>query len=123
MLDQSNVLVKSFRMVRDKMHEEDISAVRLKLIGRRDHNVRTYNMPSTNEVATLIVGDFDSAISERDILVETQSGALKQINEPDASYLALQYPLLLPYGEDSYKEDIPLIDSKSIMSARRKKLV
>jgi len=61
-------------MVRDKMHEEEISYVRLKLIGRRDRDARTYNMPSTNEVAALIIGDFDLAIGERDILVETHSG-------------------------------------------------
>ncbi|XP_052198291.1 uncharacterized protein LOC127805577 [Diospyros lotus] len=79
-------------------------------------------MPSTNEVAALIIGDFDLAIGERDILVKTQSGELKRINELNASYLSLQYPLLLPYGEDGYREDIPLADSKSIASARRKKV-
>ncbi|CAA0833028.1 Unknown protein, partial [Striga hermonthica] len=59
-----------------------------------------------SEPTVLVVGNFDQAMGERDILVETKSGLLKRINELNASYLALQYLLLLPYGEDGYREDI-----------------
>ncbi|XP_019225110.1 PREDICTED: uncharacterized protein LOC109206711 [Nicotiana attenuata] len=45
---------------------------------------------------------------DRDIIIETQSGQLQRINELNAAYLGLQYPLLFPYGEDGYREDIPL---------------
>ncbi|KAF1866293.1 hypothetical protein Lal_00024297 [Lupinus albus] len=38
--------------------------------------------------------------------METQSGQLKRINELHASYLAFQYPLLFPYGEDGYRHDV-----------------
>ncbi|XP_057746430.1 uncharacterized protein LOC130965687 [Arachis stenosperma] len=69
---------------------------------------RRYNLPSTNEVAALIVGDFDFAKTDRDIVVETHSGRLQRINQLNPAYLALQYPLLFPYGEDGFKEDIPL---------------
>jgi len=44
-------------------------------------------------------GDFD-ANSKRDIIVETQHGQLQRIHELHSSCLALQYPLLFPYGED-----------------------
>ncbi|XP_074318083.1 uncharacterized protein LOC141654868 [Silene latifolia] len=34
----------------------------------------------------------------------------QRINELHPSYMALQYPLLFPYGEDSYHTEIPYID-------------
>ncbi|CAL0303465.1 unnamed protein product [Lupinus luteus] len=38
--------------------------------------------------------------------METQSGQLKRIDELHASYMAFQYPLLFPFGEDGYRHDI-----------------
>ncbi|CAH9106093.1 unnamed protein product, partial [Cuscuta epithymum] len=113
MLDQHNVLVKSFRMARDKIAECGHSNVYLKLIGRRSRDARTYNLPTVSEVAALIVGDFDESLGQRDIMVETQGGVLKRINELNPAYLGLQYPLLFPYGEDGYREDISFSDSNS----------
>lgn len=55
-----------------------------------------------SEVAALIVGDVDTG-SKRDIILERQSGRLKRISEFHPSYLALQYPLLFPYGEDGFR--------------------
>ncbi|OIT18897.1 hypothetical protein A4A49_65786, partial [Nicotiana attenuata] len=108
MLDEQNVLTKSFRMVRDKFHEDTHSNFRLRLIGKRNYDGRRYNLPSISEVAALVVGDFDVSRCDRDIIVETQSGHIQRINELNAAYLGLQYPLLFPFGEDSYREDIPL---------------
>nr|XP_016514870.1 PREDICTED: uncharacterized protein LOC107831602 [Nicotiana tabacum] len=108
MLDDHNVLTKSFRMVRDKFHEHSQSNVRLRLIGKRNYDGRRYNLPTVSEVAALVVGDFDVSRCDRDIIVETQSGHLQRINGLNAAYLVLQYPLLFPFGEDGYREDIPL---------------
>ncbi|KAM3356083.1 hypothetical protein P3S68_022797 [Capsicum galapagoense] len=47
-------------------------------------------------------------MSDKDIIIESKSGQLNRINELNALYLRLQYPLLLPYGEDGSREDIPL---------------
>src|SRR5436309_770511 len=107
MLDQHNILVKSFRMASERIQSEEGSNIRLHLIGRRGRDARRYNLPSVSEVAALIVGDFDKKLGDRDIVVETQSGRLKRITELNAAYLSLQYPLLFPYGEDGYREDIP----------------
>ncbi|XP_073120000.1 uncharacterized protein [Henckelia pumila] len=119
MLDDNNVLVKSFRMAKEKMMQERRLDVRLRLIGRRGGDARRYKLPSTSEVAALIVGDFDESLGDRDILVETQTGKLQRINELNASYLGLQYPLLFPYGEDGYREDISLSSSKSSAGGRK----
>nr|XP_009770338.1 PREDICTED: uncharacterized protein LOC104221053 [Nicotiana sylvestris] len=55
-----------------------------------------------------MVGDFYVSRFDRDIIVETKSGQLQRIKELNAAYLDLQHPLLFPFGEDGYREDIPL---------------
>ncbi|CAH1414732.1 unnamed protein product [Lactuca virosa] len=106
MLDSNNALVKSYRMVRDNLHENPGANLKLRLIGKREQDGRTYNLPTSSEVAALIVGDICDSIEKRDIIVETSSGLLKRISELHLSYLALQYPLLFPYGDDGYRVDI-----------------
>jgi len=78
-----------------------------KLISDRKTNGRVYNKPTASEVDALIVGDIDSA-SQRDIILQGQSGDLQWIDEFHGSYLGLQYPLLFPYGEDGYRPGILL---------------
>lgn len=122
MLDEHNSLAKAFRMARDRFSTEQTGNIRLKLIGRRGKDGRTYNLPSASEVAALIVGDIDSSHEDRDVIVETQNGNLKRINELHPSYLGLQYPLLFPYGEDGYRTDIPHRSTTDGVKSKRSKL-
>ncbi|KAL6550126.1 hypothetical protein OROMI_020614 [Orobanche minor] len=122
MLDENNTLVQSFRMARDKIQQCNETNVKLNLIGRRDKDGRMYNLPTASEVATLVVGDFDDALGNRDIIVETKTGYLKRINELHASYLGLEYPLIFPYGEDGYREDISLSITTSTAQNKRKRV-
>nr|XP_043619863.1 uncharacterized protein LOC122591677 [Erigeron canadensis] len=103
MLDSCNPLVKSFRMVRDCLEENDLQDVILKLISTREKDGRTYNLPTVSEVAALIVGDIDGLVDQRDIVVRTWSGFLQRIRELHPSYLALQYPLLFPFAKDGFR--------------------
>ena len=66
-----------------------------------------YNTLTVHEVAALIVSDFDSSEHGRDIIVCCQSGEFQRLHETHTAYIPLQYPLLFPYGEDGYQEDIP----------------
>ncbi|XLR23531.1 hypothetical protein S83_051431, partial [Arachis hypogaea] len=59
MLDDNNVLVKAFRMVRDTLAREFNNTIKLRLLGKRGKDGRRYNLPNTDEVAALIVGGFD----------------------------------------------------------------
>lgn len=70
------------------------------------------------EIQLPVVGDFDESLGNRDIIVETHTGHLKRISELHASYLNLQYPLLFPYGEDGYREDICFSDRNASSSRR-----
>ncbi|CAF1708992.1 BnaC03g57300D [Brassica napus] len=58
---------------------------------------KEYDLPSTDEVVGLIVGDMSSTIGERDI-----------IRDDHPLYMTLQYPLLFPYGEYDFHPEIPL---------------
>ncbi|XP_023771698.2 uncharacterized protein LOC111920364 [Lactuca sativa] len=107
MLDSINELVKWYRRARDCFSENPYMDLKLRLIGRRQTDGRTYNLPTASEVAALIVGDIGDSIDNRDIIVTTQSGRLQRLNELHPAYLALQYPLLFPYGDDGYRVDIP----------------
>ncbi|XP_031119006.1 uncharacterized protein LOC116022418 [Ipomoea triloba] len=105
-LDDHNVLVKSFCCAKDHIDSNLGVDFKMRLIGKRNGDARTYNLPTVSEVVVLIVGDIDPTLGSRDILVETNSGGLKRINELNPAYLPLQYPILFPYGEDGYREDI-----------------
>ncbi|KAI3801999.1 hypothetical protein L1987_30120 [Smallanthus sonchifolius] len=119
MLDSNNELVKSYRIVRDCLHVNPQADLKLRLIGRRQQDGRMYNLPTSSEVAALIVGDIGDSFESRYIIVRTQAGSLHRISELHPSYLPLQYPLLFPYGDDGYRVDIPHRDVTSISKNKR----
>ena len=122
MIDTHNPHAKAFRMARDRMQMGDSSDMRLQPISKRNTDGRRYNLPTTSEVAALIVGEVDDDVSFRDIILHTKSGQLQRINEMHPAYLALQYPLLFPYGEDGYRIDIALSDRASNSSRKRERV-
>jgi hypothetical protein len=111
MVDEHNVLAKSFRKVRDHIQQNSASNFCLRLFRNRTKDPRTHNLPSCDEVAALIVGDFHNLDPGRDIIVRKTSGYLEKIKETHVSFLPLQYPLLFPFGEDQYHEKIPYRES------------
>ncbi|XP_061360528.1 uncharacterized protein LOC133304501 [Gastrolobium bilobum] len=106
MLDEHNRIAQSFRYATDRYKEDDFNGVKLRLIRKRGSDGRVYNLPSASEVASLIVGDIDNVMGDRDIIVETQTGLLQRIDVKHPLYLGLQYPLLFLYGEDGYRDDV-----------------
>jgi hypothetical protein len=105
-MDDHNKLVKSFRMVRDFSQSNQSVPVKLRLFRNRSCDPRIYNVPEVSEIAALIVGDFDNAENGRDIIIRERAGYLQRIHETHPKYIPLQYPLLFPYGEDQYDENI-----------------
>ena len=106
MFDEHNVLVQSFRMARDKYRENGVRELKLRLIGNRFTDGRQYNLPSCSEVAALLVEESSHEESHRDIIVEHKKNGLQRITELHPSFMALQYPLLFPYGEDGFRKGI-----------------
>ncbi|KAF1862310.1 hypothetical protein Lal_00026836 [Lupinus albus] len=105
MLDENNVHAKSFRMASERLKDCVVQNLKLKLIAERNYDGRIDNLSTVYEFAALIVGDIEST-SQRDIIMETQNGQLKRIDDLHASYLTFQYPLLFPYGEDGYRHEV-----------------
>ncbi|KAI5435869.1 hypothetical protein KIW84_022337 [Lathyrus oleraceus] len=117
MLYTHNTHAKSFCMARQRLNQGNVHNLKLRLIANRATNGRVYNQPTGFEVVALIVGDVDMT-EERDIIMQRQGGTLKRIDEFHASYLAYQYPLLFPYGEDGYRpnfahRDLHIFDNNS----------
>ncbi|XP_028753423.1 uncharacterized protein LOC114713014, partial [Neltuma alba] len=93
--------------------------VKICLIRHMGPDNRCYNLPTSSEVAALIVGDFDRSYHKRDIVVEKQ-GTLKRIDEFHRSYLPLQYPLLFHFGNNGYDPNI-MHSTQSLYHTRKKK--
>lgn len=122
MLDAHNPHVKALRSAREKFDvTKPTEGLRLRLPSDRYADGRTHNLPTANEVAGLIPGDFNIGLNTRDIIIESRSGKLHRISELHPAYLPLQYPLLFPYGEDGFRLgiDIGFVDT----AGRKRKTV
>ena len=76
MVDNHNVLAKSFGRVIDLSLENIKSDFTLRLFIGRNKDPRVYNTPSYDEIAALIVGDFANMDVGRDIIVKKCSSEL-----------------------------------------------
>lgn len=69
-----------------------------------------FNMPTTKEVAVVIVGQ---AFERRYIIIQSRNSELSRISETHRSYDPLQYPLMFCYGEDGYSINTQQIDPQN----------
>ncbi|CAN1332163.1 ATP-dependent DNA helicase pif1 [Linum perenne] len=83
MLDAHNILVKTFRYAKERLMDENMQELKIKLFAQRKTDGREYDLPTGDELAALI-----------------------RISVYHPSLMALQYPLLFPYGEDGWRSDI-----------------
>ncbi|GJV08398.1 DNA helicase PIF1, ATP-dependent [Tanacetum coccineum] len=118
MLDQYSLVAKAFWMARDWCHSHASVNVELHLLSERT-NTRNYNKPTAAEVAALITKDFGDGIPSRDIIVNKLHSRPKRISELHPAYMALQYPLLFPYGEDDFHKKIPYYTNRGNQKTNR----
>ncbi|KAJ1257558.1 hypothetical protein BS78_10G005300 [Paspalum vaginatum] len=117
MLDNNNVLAQSFRMARERFKNLDFHDYALKLISDRNRS-GTHGLPAANEVAALVVKDPTDEAEGRDIIVEFKDVGPKRISEIHPKFMAMQYPLLFPYGEDGYTVNIPYQEKDGVTYKR-----
>ena len=122
MLDNHNPFVRKFRLARDKLREHGNKEFIIRIIGAREGDPVQYNLPTTDQLAMLIVGDFTLDTFKRDIVIETHSGQLHQISALHPAFMALQYPLLFPYGERGFQIGIPYNDTNPVQGTARAKV-
>ncbi|XP_074297506.1 uncharacterized protein LOC141628239 [Silene latifolia] len=121
MLDEVNPLTQVFRMAQERIREDNDVQLSIRLLGSRNKKDKVYNNPTASEIAALIVSPEGSSTKGRDIVIDHKSTGLQTISELHPSYMALQYPLLFPYGEDNYHLDIPYYtDHDKPETSRRK---
>ncbi|KAM3367371.1 hypothetical protein ACQJBY_016147 [Aegilops geniculata] len=116
MLDDNNILAKTFRMARDRFQEGDYHDYTLRILGKRNG---THNLPSASEVAALVVRDPTGESQGRDIVVEYKNMVPQRISEIHPKFMSMQYPLLFPYGEDGFKLEIPYKKTKGAKNSRK----
>ncbi|XP_054091748.1 uncharacterized protein LOC128923513 [Zeugodacus cucurbitae] len=108
LLHEHHALVRLFKSALERMPNYDYKVV-IKADKRPSGtHERTFNAPTVDEVAILIVGE---QLEKRDIvLTRRDTGQLQQISETHRSYDALQYPLMFWQGEDGYYFNIKMIN-------------
>lgn len=87
MLDQHNVYVKAFRMVRDMLKQQQAQNLKMRLIYNRNSGGRVYNKLIVSVVVALIVSDIKPG-TKRDIIIQEHGGNLQRIDEFHPSYCA-----------------------------------
>lgn len=106
MLNKFSSVAKAFRMARDWCIQNKSADFELRLLRKRTTS-RQYNTPHVSEVAALVTSDFGQSTTSRDIIVNKKTSGLKRISELHPLYMTLKYPLLFPYRETGFHEEIP----------------
>jgi len=76
------------------------------MFGIPDKHGDIFSAPVASEVVGLVVGGLGAGDAGRDLVVEDQAGQLQKIQEKHCKFMAMQYPILFPYGEDGCHENI-----------------
>lgn len=106
MLDQHNSFAQQFRMARNRLADDETEDFVIRIVAPRDGDPPQYSLPTIDQLAMLVVGDFSYEAFERDIIVQKQTGDLQQISALHPSFMALQYPLLFPNAERGWQTGI-----------------
>jgi hypothetical protein len=103
MLDQHNQFAQLFRTARDMLADGDSEDFVIRIVGPKEGESAQYSLPTTDQLAMLVVGDLSPEAFERDIIIQRQSGGLDQISSLHPAFMALQYPLLFPFAERAWQ--------------------
>jgi hypothetical protein len=106
MFNTHNPIVKLFRTASQRLAAPDSDNFRIRIYGKPNAHGDIYSAPVASEVVGLVIGDLGSTDVGRDIIIEDHSSKLQQINEKHTKFMSMQYPLLFPYGEDGFHDDI-----------------
>jgi hypothetical protein len=102
MLDDHNPLVHQFRLARDRLISPTSPDVIIRLQGTIPDHGTHFSLPAASELAALLIDGLTTETHTLDIVVQTRAGDCKHIHPIHPSLMALQYPLLFPYGDVGY---------------------
>ncbi|XP_065370863.1 uncharacterized protein LOC135963006 [Calliphora vicina] len=119
MFHENNELIRTFKQAKDDPRlctDDHVIAIHADKTPAGQHQGR-YNAPTMDDVAILMVGD---PIAPRDIIIRRRDDRTNRIAETHRSYDALQYPIILPYGEDGYHFELRQINPATNVTTRKK---
>jgi hypothetical protein len=93
----------------------------IRIFGDVDAHGDVFSFPVASEVVGLVVGDIGHTDVGRDIIIEDRTSNLQQINERHRKFMSMQYPILFPYGEDGFNDNIMYRQTEASSSIRRQK--
>jgi hypothetical protein len=105
-LRQHNPYHAVYFTVMERIHNQQPTSLRLRTIVDKRTDHRRYNLPTASEVALILPGSGDEVFDRRDIVIHERDGRLKSISELRSDYLPLRYPILFPYGEQGWHENM-----------------
>ncbi|XP_022041450.2 uncharacterized protein LOC110944034 [Helianthus annuus] len=103
--DSCNNLVKLFRTARDLCSSTETPSFGVCLYGSQSE--RCYDKPSPSCLGA-IIADSDPIHSRFDIIIRGRDRIPQRISKLHPSCMALQYPLLLPFGDKGWSPDLML---------------
>ncbi|XP_074342257.1 uncharacterized protein LOC141679740 [Apium graveolens] len=106
MLDETNQLVDEFRQQHDLYESDEIVELQITLKVIRSESGRECHISSTDEVASIMVGDIEETWGDRDIVGNEKGKGLVCLSYVHPKLMALQYSLLFPHGEDGFHPKI-----------------
>jgi hypothetical protein len=114
MLDSHNHIVKLFRIACERILDNSNDHYSIRIFGDVDAHGDIFSFPVASQVVGLVVGDIGQTDVGRDIIIEDHVSNLQQINERHRKFMSMQYPILFPYGEDGFHDNI-LFQTSSTM--------
>jgi hypothetical protein len=100
------VIVQELIKMLDPVAEYEDENFIIRIVGAKEGDHVQYSLPTTDQLAMLIVRDFSLDTFKHDIIIETQNRELKQISALHPAFMPLQYPLLFPYGERGFQAGV-----------------
>lgn len=107
MFDDHNPIVQVFRTARDRLSDQSEDRYYVKLFVVPNQHGGVYSAPVASEVVGLVVvNDLGTTNEGRDLIIQDKASHLQRIKESHCKFMAMQYPLLFPYGEDGFHKDL-----------------
>ncbi|GJZ46665.1 DNA helicase [Tanacetum coccineum] len=111
-------LVHLFRTAREKLADTHIPNFKVRL-----YNVvgaREYELPTGDMLGAIVYEPGPETDMDYDIIIEERSGHPQHVNKLHSSYMSLQFPLLVPYGENGYSKDMKLAGGTGTSTSRKR---
>ena len=122
MLNDHNDLVKTFTMAKERLKRNPHEHVSIRILAPSEGDGPQFSLPTTNQLAALVVGEFTADKPSRDIVVDNMDLGLQQISSLHPAFMALQYPLLFTYAERGFQINVPYIGLNPASQSCRNKM-